>query len=82
MKRLLAGLATLLHTALALAVSPYISGERRPPAPVAEQLAPQHARLVDARKAGDAAAFQPPLAAAARAVLARLYPAAPHNPAP
>lgn len=49
---------------------------------VAELLAPQHARLVDARKAGDAAAFQPPLAAAARAVLARLYPAAPHNPAP
>lgn len=45
MKRLLAGLATLLHTALALAVSPYIAGERRPPAPVAEQMAPLAQRL-------------------------------------
>lgn len=49
---------------------------------VAEGLAPEHALLAAARKAGGVADFQLPLAAATRAVLARLYPAAPHNPAP
>ena len=62
-----AGLAMLLHTALALAVSPYISGERRPPAPVAEQLAPLAQRL-------QAEGFT----VVGRHLPARLAPAAPH----
>jgi hypothetical protein len=45
MKAILIGLAALLHATLALAVSPYVAGERRSALPVAEQMAALEPRL-------------------------------------
>lgn len=49
---------------------------------VADTLAPQRESLADARRVGNAAAFEAVLTAAARDLLSRLYPAAGHNPRP